>query len=125
MTGLIWLWLPILLSSVLVFVVSSLIHMASPWHKSDYPPVPNEDQVRNALRPFAIPPGDYLVPRPMGREQMKSPEFAQKINEGPNLVLTVWPNGPYSMARPLVVAIVTASSSRRHIVTVPVASVSP
>src|SRR4051812_37019410 len=102
MTGLISLWLPILLAAVLVFVVSSLIHMVSPWHKSDYPPVPNEDQVRNALRPFAIPPGDYLVPRPMGREQMKSPEFAQKINEGPNLVLTVWPNGPYSMARPLV-----------------------
>jgi len=101
MTGLISLWLPILLSAVLVFVVSSLIHMVSPWHKSDYPPVPNEDQVRNALRPLAIPPGDYLVPRPMGREQMKSPEFARKINEGPNLVLTVWPNGPYSMARPL------------------------
>jgi hypothetical protein len=102
MTGLIQLWLPILLSAVLVFVVSSLIHMLSPWHKTDYAPVPNEDQVRNALRPFAIPPGDYLVPRPMGREQMKSPEFAQKMNEGPNMVLTVWSNGPPSMAAPLV-----------------------
>jgi hypothetical protein len=102
MTGLIQLWLPILLSAVLVFFVSSLIHMLSPWHKTDYAPVPNEDQVRNALRPFSIPPGDYLVPRPVGREQMKSPEFAQKMNEGPNMVLTVWSNGPPSLARPLV-----------------------
>ena len=36
MTGLSALWLPILLSAVLVFVASSLIHMASPWHKSDF-----------------------------------------------------------------------------------------
>jgi hypothetical protein len=102
MTGLIHLWLPILLSAVLVFVVSSLIHMFSPWHKGDYTRVPNEDQVRDALRPFAIPPGDYLVPRPVGREQMKSPEFAQKMKDGPNLVLTVWANGPPSMTGPLV-----------------------
>jgi hypothetical protein len=30
-------WLPILLSSVIVFLVSSLIHMVLPWHKSDCP----------------------------------------------------------------------------------------
>jgi hypothetical protein len=102
MTGLISLWLPILVSAVLVFVVSSLIHMVSPWHKADYARLPNEDQVRDALRPFAIPAGDYLVPRPVGREQMKSPEFAQKMKEGPNMVLTVWSNGTPSLAQPLV-----------------------
>ena len=58
MTALHSLWLPILLSSVIVFVVSSIIHMALPWHNSDYPKVPNEDKVMDALRPFAIPPGD-------------------------------------------------------------------
>ena len=67
MTALPALWLPILLSSVIVFVVSSVIHMALPWHKSDYPPIPNEDKVMDALRPFAIPPGDYMVPRPTTR----------------------------------------------------------
>ena len=76
MTGLAALWLPILLSSVIVFVVSSAIHMTSPWHKSDYPKVPNEDKVMDALRPLAIPPGDYMVPRAMSREDMRSPEFA-------------------------------------------------
>ena len=73
MVGILALWLPILLSAVIVFVVSSIIHMASPWHKNDYPRVPNEDQLRSALRPLAIPPGDYMVPRPASREDLRSP----------------------------------------------------
>jgi hypothetical protein len=102
MTGLHLLWLPILLSSVIVFVVSSIIHMALPWHKSDYPKVPNEDRVMDALRPLAIPPGDYMVPRPSSREDMRSPEFAEKIRKGPVMILTVVPSGPMSMGRNLV-----------------------
>lgn len=91
------LWLPIILSVVAVFVLSSIIHMFSPWHKSDYPGIPNEDAVADALRPFAIPPGDYLMPRPGTREGMKSPEFAERMNKGPNLIVTVLPNGPRPM----------------------------
>ncbi len=102
MTGLSALWLPILLSAVFVFVASSLIHMASPWHKSDYPKMPNEDRVMDALRPLAIPPGDYFVPRPSGRDEMRSPAFAEKMKKGPIIVMTVIPNGPMSMARNLV-----------------------
>jgi hypothetical protein len=95
------LWLPILLSAVIVFVASSLIHMASPWHKNDYPNVPNEEGLRAALRPLAIPPGDYMVPRPASREELRDPKFAEKVNQGPNLILTVLPNGPWSMGRNL------------------------
>src|SRR6266571_3217614 len=102
MTGLHALWLPILLSSVIVFFVSSVIHMASPWHKSDYPKVPNEDKVMDALRPFAIPPGDYMMPRPSSAQDMRSPEFAEKMKKGPVMVLTVIPNGPATMTKNLV-----------------------
>jgi hypothetical protein len=97
MTELSALWLPILLSSVIVFVVSSIIHMASPWHKSDYPKVPDEDKVMEALRPFAIPPGDYMIPRPSSAQDMRSPEFLEKRRKGPVMVLTVLPNGAPSM----------------------------
>ena len=62
------LWLPVLLSSVIVFLASFVLHMALPWHKNDYLRVPDEENVRAALRPFAIPPGDYMVPRPQTRE---------------------------------------------------------
>jgi len=102
MTGLSALWLPILVSSVLVFVASSLIHMASPWHKSDYPKLANEAQVMDALRPLAIPPGDYFVPRPSSRDDMRSPAFAEKVKRGPVVVFTVMPGGSMSMGRNLV-----------------------
>jgi hypothetical protein len=99
MTDLSSLVLPIVMSAVLVFIASSIIHMASPWHKSDYPKVPNEDKAREALRALAIPPGDYMIPRPSSREDLRSPEFAAKINAGPVMILTVMPNGPMPMMR--------------------------
>jgi hypothetical protein len=97
MTSLQALWLPILLSAVMVFVASSIVHMLPLWHASDYPRMPNEDAVAAALRPLAIPPGDYMVPRPAGRAEMQSPEFREKIDRGPVLIVTVLPNGPWKM----------------------------
>src|SRR5438093_10525501 len=79
MVGLSALWLPILLSSVLVFVLSSVIHTVLPWHKSDYPKLPNEDRVMDALRPLAIPPGDYMMPRPSSRQATRSPQITDKV----------------------------------------------
>jgi hypothetical protein len=102
MTGIDELLLPMLLSSVLVFLVSSFIHMASPWHKNDYPKSPSEDKVLDALRPIALPPGDYMMPRPASREEMRSTEFTEKLKKGPVVMLTVWPNGPVAMAKNLV-----------------------
>jgi hypothetical protein len=102
MTGVLSLWLPILLSAVVVFVVSSVIHMMTPWHKGDYKRLAQEDKVMEALRPFAIPPGDYMVPRPKDTGEMRSPEFAERMKRGPVMVLTVIPSGPVSMGSNLV-----------------------
>jgi hypothetical protein len=90
------------LSSIIVFIVSSVIHMATPWHKEDYPKVPNEDKVMDALRPFDIPPGDYMMPRPSSMQDMRSAEFAAKRSKGPVMVFTVMPAGPVSMGTSLV-----------------------
>jgi quinol-cytochrome oxidoreductase complex cytochrome b subunit len=102
MTPLYALWLPILVSAVIVYVVSTIIHMALPWHKSDYLKLPNEDKVMDALRPLAIPPGDYVVPRPASMKDMKSPEYVEKRAKGPVMVLTVIPPGPVAMGKHLV-----------------------
>jgi len=101
MTELSVLWLPILLSAVIVFVASSIIHMALPWHKSDYRRAPKEDKVMEALRPLEIPPGDYMIPCAGSMKDMRSPEFMDKLNKGPVIVMTVMPNGMTSMARNL------------------------
>ena len=95
------LWLPVLLSAVIVFFASFILHSVLPWHKNDYGRVPEEEKVRSALRPFAIPPGDYMVPRPQSREEMRTPDFTARIAEGPNILMTVLPNGPWSMGRNL------------------------
>jgi hypothetical protein len=102
MTGLEALWLPILLSAIIVFVASSIIHMGPFWHRGDYPKVPNQDKVQEALRPFGIPPGDYMLPRASNMKEMRTPEHMEKLNKGPVMVLTVLPNGPGSMGRSLV-----------------------
>jgi hypothetical protein len=95
------LWLPILVSAVLCFLVSSVIHMATKWHAADYRPLPNEAAFRSAVGPLAIPPGDYMVPRAGSMEEMKSPEFQQKMKEGPVAMLTVYRSHNFSMGRPL------------------------
>jgi len=90
--GIAALWLPILLSAVLVFIVSSIIHMMSPWHKNDYPLLANQDRVMDALRPLNIPPGDYFIPRPKDRAEMRDPAFVEKTKRGPVVVFTVFPS---------------------------------
>jgi len=102
MTALSSLWLPILLSAVAVFVASSVIHMFTPWHKTDFQKLPDEDRTRDGLRALAIPPGDYMTPCPSSAAEMKSPEFAKKMELGPRMVMTVMPNGPMSMGKNLV-----------------------
>jgi hypothetical protein len=94
------LWLPILLSAVLVFVVSSVIHMFLTYHNSDLATVPGEEQVRAALR--SVPPGDYAIPRAGSMAGMSSPEFIKKMTEGPVVIMTVRPNGPPTMTKSLV-----------------------
>jgi len=73
-----------------------------PWHKNDYPKLPDEDKFRDVLKPLNILPGDYIVPRAGGMKEMNSPEFQQKLKDGPVMVLTVSPNEPPSMGRGLI-----------------------
>ena len=102
MASLAALWLPILVSAVIVFLASSVIHMAPLWHRNDFPRMPREAEALDALRPLAIPPGDYFIPRADSMTEMRSSEFQGKLNKGPVAVLTVMPNGPIAVSRSLV-----------------------
>ena len=63
--------------------------------------MPDEDKVMDTLRPLDIPPGDYMVPRPSSREDMRSPDFLDKLRNGPVMIFTVFPNGQTSMGMSL------------------------
>ena len=83
------LWLPILLSAVIVFIASSLIHMVLKYHNSDFAKVPSEDEVMAALRPFSIPPGDYVLPYSADAKERTEQAFKDKVKAGPVAFLTV------------------------------------
>lgn len=101
MTLILSLWLPILVSAVLVFAASSVIHMAPLWHRNELPAPPDGDRLQDALRPFGLKPGEYMLPRMQSMKEGNSPAFIEKLTRGPVLIMTVIPNGPINMSRPL------------------------
>ncbi|HEY8265549.1 MAG TPA: hypothetical protein VIG03_03190 [Steroidobacteraceae bacterium] len=96
------LWLPILLSAVIVFVASSIIHMAPLWHRGECPALPDQDRVQDALRPFQLQPGEYMLPRAKDMKSMQAPEFVEKLKRGPVVIMTVIPSGPITMSKSLI-----------------------
>lgn len=87
------LWLPILLSSVFVFVASCIIHMAFKWHNPDYKALPNEDEVRNAIRKASPAPGMYVLPHCAEMKEMGSEAMQRKYAEGPVAMLFLKASG--------------------------------
>jgi hypothetical protein len=95
------LWLPIVVAAVFIFFVSFVLHMLLPWHKGDYKKLPSEDEIREALRRYSIPPGDYMTPYGGGPEAMKDPAFIQKMKDGPVLLITARKPGNMALGTPL------------------------
>ncbi len=91
------LWLPILLSAVLVFIASSIMHMVLKYHSIDYRQLPNEDAVRAALRGGNPAPGQYVTPHVKDMKELEQPEVKQKFSDGPVAVLYLKRPGPVSM----------------------------
>lgn len=92
------LWIPILLSAVIVFVASSVLHILLPYHRNDYHPLPDEDRIRAAMRLAGLPPGLYMFPHSTPKE-MKSRATLDKLNEGPVGIVSIFPNGPIAMPK--------------------------
>jgi hypothetical protein len=101
MVSIVALLIPIVASAIAVFIASSVIHMVLTFHRKDVLPVPDQDAVQEALRPFALPPGDYMLPHGGSMAAMKDPAFLERLRRGPVVVMTVLPSGVPNMARPL------------------------
>jgi len=92
------LWLPIVLSAVIVFVASSIMHMVLPYHKGHYQKIPDEDKVLPALRAAGLKRGLYIFPF-ADHNTMKSPEVMEKYKQGPVGMMTIFPSGPPVMPK--------------------------
>jgi hypothetical protein len=92
------LWLPIVLSAVIVFFGSSIIYMLIPYHRNDYKALPDEDKVLAILRAAGIKPGLYRFPF-CTQQEMKSPAIQEKLNQGPVGLMTIRPSGVVVMPK--------------------------
>jgi hypothetical protein len=96
------LWLPVLLSTLATFLLSSICWMVLPHHRKDYKKLPDEEGVSAALRKQLPEPGQYLLPHcSHGSPEWKDPAFLEKLKQGPVGVLMLRPPGPPAMGKSL------------------------
>ena len=92
------LWIPIVLSAVIIFVASSIMHILLPYHRGDYKKLPEEDKVLPALRAAGLTRGLYVFPFSSHKE-MKSPAIVEKYDRGPVGMMTIFPTGTPIIAK--------------------------
>jgi hypothetical protein len=95
--------IPIVASSVLVFLASFVIHMVLTYHRSDLRKLSDqqEDQVLETVRRLNLSPGDYGVPHPGSPDRMKDPAFLAKIKKGPIVLMNVSPGSAPTLGKSL------------------------
>ena len=96
------LWLAVVVSTVVVFVLSALMHAVLKYHAKEVAAVPDEDALSHAVAKQGLAPGAYLVPHGGDGSKCKDPAFKARWEKGPNFFLTVGPSGPMSMGKPLI-----------------------
>jgi hypothetical protein len=91
------LWLPILLSAVVVFALSAASHMLAPWRKNEVGHIPGQQAVQAAVRD--LPPGQYAFPADPDPKQRATRQSMERWAAGPSGWLTMVPRGPMGMGR--------------------------
>lgn len=99
MIGLSALWMPVVVSAVFVFIALALIHGMLGWHKGDMAAVPGEAKFMEMVRGLSVPPGDYRFPFSTSVEEMKSPEWDEKMKQGPVGSMSISPSAPINMGK--------------------------
>jgi hypothetical protein len=104
MTFLAHLWLPILLSAVLVFALSAASHMVLPWRRNEWGRITDFGALQAALRD--VKPGLYAFPASPDPKQQMSKEWMERWAKGPSGWLTLAPAGPINMGRNMALSFV-------------------
>ncbi len=99
------LWLPIVLSGVIVLIGSAAVWMLLKYEGAQWKPIEGEDQLRDAVRKLNLPaPGQYMFPHGMGREGMAA--AMKKMEQGPNGILLLTKPRKFSMTSQLVQSLI-------------------
>ena len=93
------LWIPVVVSAVVVFVASSILHMVLKYHRADYKRLPSEEALREALGRADIAPGLYMTPFCDNMKELEQPAVKEKFEKGPVALITMRPKGMISMGK--------------------------
>ncbi|MEM7052187.1 MAG: hypothetical protein AAF604_21150 [Acidobacteriota bacterium] len=102
MVSLASLWLPILVSAIVVHLASFIVWMVLPHHRSDWAKLPDEDAFADAVNqqnPAA--PGQYAVPHAANPSDWKDEKLLEKMRRGPVALLVLKPVGQTGMGKNL------------------------
>jgi hypothetical protein len=100
------LWMPIVVSAVIVHFASFLAWMVLPHHRSDFRRLPDEDATLDALKKQGVTSGQYSFPHCANPKEMKTPEFQRKMKELPSGMLTIFPRGGANMGKSIALHLV-------------------
>jgi hypothetical protein len=98
------LWLPIVVSALLVFFVSAATHMLVPYRLREWGRVEGQDAIRAALQ--GVAPGLYAFPLPVDAKDRGKPEELARWSAGPSGWISLVPSAPFSMGRNLGLSLV-------------------
>lgn len=90
MSMLLSLWLPILVTTIVLFFASFLAWVVLPHHKPDIKRWPDEERLLTFIRESGAAPGDYLFPY-IEDKDMKEDWAQARYNEGPWGMVKIWP----------------------------------
>lgn len=94
MVSLAQLWLPIVVSAVVVFFASFLAWTVVGHHRTDWKKLPDEEGLIGELKRQKPAAGQYMFPHCASSEQRRDPEFQRKWKEGPaGTVVVMGPEG--------------------------------
>ena len=93
------LWLAILVTGILCWLASSLIHMLLKYHNADYSQLANEAEVSAALGAKRPHPALYNLPYCIDMKEMGEESMQKKYADGPVAMISVLPNGMPPMGK--------------------------
>lgn len=91
---LISLWLPILLTTVMLFFSGFICWMVLPNHKPDWKKLPNETEFLHKMAEWDIPKGNYAYPYAMDKESMEGENAKKAIEQGTFGTIQAWGGQP-------------------------------
>lgn len=104
------LWLPILVATVVLWILSFVAWVVSSHHFGDFNKLDAEVEVMDVVKQKNIPPGNYMFPYSGTNQEQNSKEYQERYMAGPRGTLNIYdvPNMGVNMALTIVYFLVTA-----------------